>query len=130
MARFRRVWRVIFGVLSGVVASGISAPPPSFTSQPTVSPTSGTAGQTFTATPGTVANGAITARAWRLAGTVVSTGLTYVSTAAGALTYQEFAGAVASNLIAVTVSAVLGPFLGSSAQTWGNNTNLIFGKAA
>jgi hypothetical protein len=81
---------------------------PSFTAQPTVTPTSGTAGQTFTATPGTVANGSVTAREWRLAGTVVSTALTYVSTAAGALTYQEFAGAVASNLISTTVFAATG----------------------
>jgi hypothetical protein len=81
--------------------------PPSFLTQPTIAPTGGTAGQTFTATPGTVANGSVTAREWRLAGTVVSTALTYVSTAAGALTYQEFAGAVASNLVAVTVSAAV-----------------------
>ncbi|QQV76523.1 hypothetical protein H5J25_13830 [Sphingomonas aliaeris] len=81
---------------------------PTFSAQPTVAPASASAGQTFTATPGTVANGSIDRREWRLAGTVVSTALTYVSTASGALTYQEFAGAVASNLIAATVSAASG----------------------
>ncbi|MDQ2763246.1 MAG: hypothetical protein M3Y22_07050 [Pseudomonadota bacterium] len=116
------------GVLSGVVAATSGPAVPFFVSQPTVSPASGTAGQTFTATPGTVANGLVTAREWRLAGTVVSTTLNSGSTTAGALTYQEFAGAVASNLVAVTVSA--GTFFGSNTQTWGDNTTFVFGKAA
>ncbi len=101
---------MIIGVLSGVVAAGGGIPAVvSFATQPVVNPSSGTAGQTFTATPGTVNNGSITSREWRLAGNVVSTALTYVSSAAGALTYQEFAGSVASNLISVTVTTAALP---------------------
>jgi hypothetical protein len=107
---------MMIGILSGVVAGGGGVNAVTFTTQPTVTPSSGTAGQTFTATPGTLSNGSITSREWRLAGNVVSTALTYVSTTAGSLTYQEFAGSVASNLIAVTVAAPAATALPKSAQ--------------
>lgn len=84
-------------------------PAPTFTTQPNVSPSSGNAGATFTATPGVVANGAISARAWLLNGTSISTGLTAVPSAAGTLTYQETAvgagGTVQSNVVSVMVGA-------------------------
>jgi hypothetical protein len=102
---------VIFGVLSGVVAGGSGTPTPtpspSFTSQPSVSPSSGTTGQTFTATPGTVINGAISSRAWLLNGTSISSGVTAVPSAAGTLTYQEFAGTASSAVQSVPVSAAI-----------------------
>ncbi|MEG3124425.1 hypothetical protein [Sphingomonas sp. GB1N7] len=94
------------GVLSGVVAAKSGPPAPFFVVQPSVSPTNGATGQTFTATPGTVANGSITSRTWLLNGSPLSSGLTATPSSGGSLTYQEFAGIVASNLITATVAAI------------------------
>lgn len=95
-------------------ATPTPTPAPAFTTQPSVSPTSGTAGTTtFTATPGTVSNGAITSRAWLLNGTSISSGLTAAPQAAGTLTYQEFAtgagGSTQSAVQSVTVAAAPAP---------------------
>ena len=96
-------------VLQVTVATA-AAPAPAFTAQPSISPSTGTASSTtFTATPGTVTNGSITARAWSLNGSVISTALTAAPTAAGTLTYQETAtgsgGTAQSTVKSVTVSA-------------------------
>lgn len=87
-----------------------ATPAPTFTAQPTISPTSGTAGTTtYTATPGAVSNGSITSRAWSLNGSTISTGLTASPTTAGTLIYQEFAtgagGTAQSSAQQATVSA-------------------------
>ena len=64
-------------VAAVAAAAATPTPAPTFTAQPSISPSTGTAGTTtFTATPGTVANGSITSRSWSINGTVISTGLT------------------------------------------------------
>jgi len=93
-----------------VTVATAAAAAPAFTSQPTVSPSTGTAGTTtYTATPGAVSNGSITSRAWALNGSTISTGLTAAPATAGTLTYQEFAsgngGTAQSTVASVTVSA-------------------------
>ncbi|USQ98917.1 hypothetical protein [Sphingomonas aerolata] len=94
--------------MSATVATAAAAAP-AFTSQPTVSPSTGTAGTTYTATPGAVSNGTITSRAWSLNGSVISTGLTATPASGGTLTYQEFAtgtgGSASSSVLTRTVSA-------------------------
>ncbi len=91
------------------VAAAAVIPAPSFTNQPTVSPSTGTPGASFTATPGTVANGAIASRVWSLNGTVISTALTATPASAGTLTYRETAsgsnGTTQSTVVSVTVTA-------------------------
>ncbi len=92
-----------------VTVATAAAAAPAFTSQPTVSPSTGTAGTTYTATPGAVSNGTITSRAWSLNGSVISTGLTATPASGGTLTYQEFAtgtgGSASSSVLTRTVSA-------------------------
>ncbi len=93
-----------------VTVATAAASAPAFTSQPTVSPSTGTAGTTtYTAAPGAVSNGTITSRAWSLNGSVISTGLTAAPASAGTLTYQEFAtgagGSASSSVLTRTVSA-------------------------
>ncbi|KQM99428.1 Calx-beta domain-containing protein [Sphingomonas sp. Leaf226] len=95
-----------------VTVASSSAAAPAFTSQPTVSPSTGTAGTTtYTATPGTVSNGTITSRAWSLNGSTISTGLTATPASGGTLTYQEFAtgsgGSASSSILTRTVSAAI-----------------------
>jgi len=93
-----------------VTVTTAAAAAPAFTSQPTVSPSTGTAGTTtYTATPGAVSNGSITSRAWALNGSTISTGPTAAPASAGTLTYQEFAtgtgGSASSSILTRTVSA-------------------------
>jgi hypothetical protein len=93
-----------------VTVATAALPAPAFTTQPTVSPSTGTAGTTtYTATPGAVSNGTITSRAWALNGSTISTGLTAAPASAGTLTYQEFAtgsgGSASSSISTRTVSA-------------------------
>jgi len=96
--------------VAAVTAAAVTpTPAPSFTSQPSISPTSGTAGTTtFTATPGNVSNGSITARSWTINGTVISTGITAAPASSGTLTYQETAtgsgGTTQSTVQQVTVA--------------------------
>ena len=92
-----------------VTVATAAAAAPAFTSQPTVSPSTGTAGTTtYTATPGAVSNGTITSRAWSLNGSTISTGLTAAPASAGTLTYQEFAtgagGSASSSILTRTVA--------------------------
>lgn len=88
------------------------SPTPSPTlSQPSISPTSGNVGQTFTATDGTVTNGTLTGRRWLLGTTAIGTGTTIAPNAAGSLVLENTStgtnGAViTSTSNAVTVSAV------------------------
>ena len=79
-----RDWRDTFNALlkrmDAVEAAGVVAPPsaPAFTTQPSISPTSGTAGSTlFAVTPGTVSDGAVVARVWLLNGTAISSGTAF-----------------------------------------------------
>jgi len=120
-----------------VTVATAAAPAPAFTTQPTVSPSTGTAGTTtYTATPGAVSNGTITSRAWSLNGSVISTGLTAAPVSAGTLTYQEFAtgsgGSAQSSILTRTVSAATSapsPTLSLSsavAKAEGNSGTTVF----
>lgn len=115
------------------VAAAASTPAPAFTGQPSVSPSSGTAGSTtFTATPGTVSNGAIASRVWSLNGTVISTGLTAAPASAGSLTYQETAsgsgGTAQSSVLTVTVSAAA--VTPTPSNTYANSTQVRANNSA
>ncbi len=94
-----------------VPAYSASTPAPAFTAQPSISPTSGTVGDTFTGSDGTITNSMSVARQWLLNGTAISgaTNSTYVSTAAGNLTYRVTAtgagGTTPATSTAVTVNA-------------------------
>lgn len=91
-------------------ASGGTPPPPapSFTVNPSITPTSGTNATTFTATDGTVANGSVTARRWLLSGTAIGTGTTVVTGADGSLVLENTAAGPGGTTVAtsspVTVS--------------------------
>lgn len=92
-------------------ASGGTPPPPapSFSVNPSITPTSGTNSTTFTATDGTVANGSVTARRWLLNGTAIGSGTTVVPGATGSLVLENTAtgpgGSTTATSAPVTVSA-------------------------
>jgi hypothetical protein len=101
-------------VAAVAAAAPTPTPAPSFTSQPSISPSTGTAGTTtYTATPGSVSNGSVTSRAWTINGTVISTGLTASPASSGTLSYQETAtgsgGTTQSAVLQATVAAVATP---------------------
>ncbi len=118
------------------VAAAVVAPTPTptFSTQPSVTPTSGTAGTTtFTATPGTVTNGIISSRAWLLNGTSISTTLSASPQSAGTLTYQETAagagGSAVSSVISTTVVAAPSPTVtlsGAQSKAEGNSGATLF----
>ena len=113
-----------------VTVATATAPAPAFTTQPTVSPSAGTAGTTtYTATPGAVSNGTITSRAWSLNGSVISTGLTAAPASAGTLTYQEFAtgsgGSASSSVLTRTVSAASTAFAGYDVILLAGQSNMV-----
>lgn len=93
------------GVLTGTTTPVV--PAPAFTTQPSVSPSSGQTGSTFTATPGTVSNGTVSSRNWLLNGSSISTGTTAVPQSAGTLTYQEFATGSGGNASSAVQSATV-----------------------
>jgi hypothetical protein len=109
-----RDWRDTVNALikriAALEAAGVpvATPAPTFTTQPSITPTSGTAGSTvYAATPGTVSNGSVVSRAWLLNGTAISTGVTAVPASAGTLTYQETAsGPGGTTTSTVQVAAV------------------------
>ncbi len=97
----------------------VPVPAPAFTAQPSISPTSGTVGQTFTANDGAVTNGAITARQWFLNGTAIDGATTgsYTSVAVGSLAYRATAsgnGSVSATSADVTVSKAPAPSMSIS----------------
>ncbi|MBD8471187.1 SGNH/GDSL hydrolase family protein [Sphingomonas sp. CFBP 8765] len=122
--------------VAAVTAATVTpTPAPSFTSQPSISPNTGTAGTTtFTATAGNVSNGSITARSWTINGTVISTGITAAPASSGTLTYQETAtgsgGTTQSTVQQVTVATAVAaapaftsqPTVSPSTGTAGNTT--------
>jgi hypothetical protein len=92
-----------------VDAGATITPSPTLT-QPSISPTSGAVGTTFTATDGTVTNGTITGRRWLLGTTAIGTGTTVTPNAAGSLTRENTAvgtngETITSTSVARTVSA-------------------------
>ncbi len=118
------------------VAAAVVAPTPAptFSTQPSVTPTSGTAGATtFTATPGTVTNGIVSSRVWMLNGISISTTLSASPQSAGTLTYQETAagagGSAVSTVISTTVAAAPSPTVTLSAaqsKSEGNSGATLF----
>lgn len=99
--------------LSFVVAGATVVPAPTL-SQPSISPTSGAVGSTFTAIDGAVTNGTLSGRRWLLDTTAIGTGSTITPNAAGSLTLEDTAlgtnGATnTATSAAVTVSAAVVP---------------------
>lgn len=97
-----------------VVKVAANAPPaPSFTVQPSISPTSGSVGTTFTASDGTALNAASYTRRWLLGTTAIGTGTTVTPNAAGSLTLEVTAtgagGSKVATSSAVTVAAAPTP---------------------
>lgn len=84
-------------------------PAPVFVVQPSITPTSGAAGTTFTANDGQASNATSYSRRWLLDGTSIGTGTTVVPVVAGSLvlevTAENLAGMVTANSQAVTVTA-------------------------
>ena len=109
-----RDWRDTVNALikriAALEAAGVpvATPAPAFTTQPSISPTSGTAGSTlYAATPGTVSNGSVVSRAWLLNGVAISTGVTALPASSGTLAYQETAsGPGGTTTSTVQVAAV------------------------
>lgn len=106
-----------------VAANGL--PAPAFTDAPSISPTSGSAGATFTATDGTVNNGTVVSRRWLLGGVAIGTGVTVVPVVAGLLVLENTATGLGGTTVAISavvaVSAVSAaarvlPFLGTNMQ--------------
>lgn len=85
-------------------------PPPVFTSNPTISPTSGNVGNVFIGNTGVVTGGEIISQRWLLDGAVISTTTLAVPEAAGSLVYEQTAfgpgGTTVSSSTAATVTAV------------------------
>lgn len=87
-----------------------TTPAPVFTVQPSISPSSGEVGDTFTASDGAVSNGSITGRQWTLGGADIDdeTASTFLSTAPGALRVRVTAtgpgGTVSATSNPVTIS--------------------------
>ncbi len=104
----------------------VETPAPAFTTQPSISPTNGTAGSTvYAATPGTVSNGAVVSRAWLLNGTAISTGVTALPASSGTLAYQETAsGPGGTTTSTVQVAAVIA--MRKSAYDSGESTVIVF----
>ena len=88
-------------------------PAPVFTVQPSISPASGVAGATFTATDGSANNTTGYTRRWLLNGTSIGTGSTVVPVTAGALSLEVTAtgpgGSTIATSAAVTVTSTSTP---------------------
>jgi hypothetical protein len=116
-----------------VDAGATITPSPTLT-QPSISPTSGAVGTTFTATDGTVTNGTITGRRWLLGTTAIGTGTTVTPNAAGSLTRENTAvgtngETITSTSVARTVSAASAPSLSLSsavAKAEGNSGTTLY----
>ena len=90
--------------------AGVTPTPSPTLSKPTISPSSGAVGTTFTATDGIPGNATITGRRWLLGTTAIGTGTTVTPNAAGSLTRENTAvgtngETITSTSTAVTVSA-------------------------
>ena len=80
---------------------------PSFTSSPVISPSSGEVNSTFTATNGTVINGTVTSRVWRLNGTTIASNTNTVTpSSAGTLTFTVTATGNGQNVSATANATV------------------------
>lgn len=84
-------------------------PAPAFSVSPSISPSSGLVGDTFTASDGTASNTTGYTRRWLLSGTAIGTGTTVTPASAGSLVLEVTAtgagGSTVANSSAVTVSA-------------------------
>lgn len=95
------------------INSGTVAPKPSFTVQPSITPTSGDSATEFTAHDGVVADGTIASAKWLLDGEVVGTEPTIVTSAPGLLIRRVVAtgagGSTQADSASVSVSSAVVP---------------------
>lgn len=93
------------------VGGGGTTPPPtpapSFTVQPSIAPSGGSIGQSFTGSSGTLSNGTVVGRRWLLNGVQVSTASIYVSTAAGSLVYEVTATGPGGTTVATSMGVAV-----------------------
>ncbi|WP_201302560.1 hypothetical protein [Sphingomonas sp. T1] len=86
--------------------AGVTPTPSPTLSKPSISPTSGAVGTTFTATDGIPGNATITGRRWLLGTTAIGTGTTVTPNAAGSLTRENTAVGTNGETITSTSAAV------------------------
>lgn len=98
---------------SGVTVSAAATPAPVFSTQPSISPSSGAVGTTFTANDGAASNTTGYTRRWLLGTTAIGTGTTVTPNASGSLTLEVTAtgpgGTKQATSSAVTVAAAPTP---------------------
>lgn len=82
-------------------------PAPVFTVQPSISPASGVAGATFTATDGSANNTTGYTRRWLLNGTSIGTGLTVIPVTAGALSLEVTATGPGGSTVATSAAVAV-----------------------
>jgi hypothetical protein len=109
LSDFETMFAAVLSRLAEVENGGSGAPTPApvFTSQPSISPSSGTAGQTFTAYDGTASNVIGYTRRWLLSGVVIGTGATVIPGAAGALVLEVTATGAGGSTIATTAAVTV-----------------------
>lgn len=110
-----------------LIAAPSPTPAPAFTTQPSISPTSGTAGTTlFTATDGVASNSTGLTRRWLLGTTPIGTGTTITPSSAGSLTLEVTAtgagGTTIATSAAVTVAAAPAPLYAPTSFALASNT--------
>lgn len=96
----------VFKVVIRAYTASASVTAPTFSTTPSISPTSGNVGATYTATDATVSNGSFTRRRWLLSGTLIGSGTTVVPVAAGSLVLENTATGTNGSTIVATSSAV------------------------
>lgn len=129
--------RIGVGFTIGSVASVLARLLPAFNAAPSISPSSGVAGTTFTATDGMVSNGSVVSRRWLLGGVVIGSGLTVVPGVAGALVLENTAVGVGETTVTTSAPvAVAAPSsvsftkVGPIGGNLGEATVAYFGEAA
>lgn len=99
---------VIVGQSAGVVVNAAQQnPAPVFTTQPSISPTSGAVGNTFTANDGVATNADSYSRRWLLDGVQIGTGTTVVPVTAGSLVLEVTASNAEGDTVATSGAVVV-----------------------
>lgn len=96
---------MVASIFSRRVSGG--SPVPNFTVLPSISPSSGNVGDTFTGTDGTVSNGSVVSRRWLLDGTSIGTGTTVVPATAGTLVFENTASGPGGSAVGTSPSVVV-----------------------
>ncbi|TCP36561.1 SGNH/GDSL hydrolase family protein [Sphingomonas sp. BK235] len=108
-----------------VKVSASGTPAPAFTTPPSISPSSGAVGTTFTASNGAASNSTALTRRWLLNGSSIGTGATVTPNAAGTLVLEVTAtgpgGSTVANSASVTVGSTSTKFTRTAAAAATSN---------